>query len=191
MSTTAREHLEDEARAYWDAEVYAAWEGISALRLAAGFATPGVEGLRADLEGASVPAVLAEVRRLERLAWALLEHPEAPAFEDRSGATDDYGGPPTCLEYAQHALDEAWRILTAAVRRTRSLRALMALALAGGRIATVRARMWWVARPTAAPAYKSRRPRPAALLSLTRAAHAPPHAVEIPASVLIAGGGPL
>ena len=177
MSMTAREYLEDEAAAWWRDEVDCAWDSALNLRHAVGHADVAA--------GPPFMAGMAEVRWMLALACHLLKNPDSPVDD-----TWDEG--PTALEGAQCALDKAWRILTTLMRRTRSLRDLMAFGLAASRVAVLRAR---IAHRSVAPSHtphgRSRTGTVADVLrSLTQAAHAPP-LVGAPSRPVIAGGGPL
>lgn len=195
--------LEDErGLAWWEGEIAAQRETLGIIRIIAGIENPALAAFRdahnlehirpsAHVNSPAVAAVLAEVARLEALAEHYLDNADE-SYPLASGAFDPTEGVcRTGLEIAEALADAAWRLLSAAQRRTRSLRSLMPLWVAGGRIAALRARISRGIRPTAAALTKSRPPASAAVRSLTRAAHAPPHTVEIPASVLMAGGGPL
>jgi hypothetical protein len=178
----------DAGAAAWFEAVNSANQSRLALRCATGFASNAPEGMRVPLEGPATAAAMGEIRRLEGQVWRLLEHPEDPAWEDRHG--EGYG--PTSLEVAEQVLAAAWRILTSAARRTRSLRARIGLALSLIRIGVLRARI--AHRSPAQSRTPSSRSRTGPLAdvfrSLTQAAHAPPRVVANPRPA-IAGGGPL
>jgi hypothetical protein len=195
--------LEDErANEWWDREIAAQREALGVLRIIAGIEDPavaafreahGLEPLRrsAHVDSPAAAAVLAEVSRLEALAEHYLDNADE-SYPLASGVYDPSEG--WCrsgLEIAEALTDAAWRLLSAAMRRTQSFRALMPLRIAGGRIAALRARISRLLRPTAAALTKSHRPEAEAVGSLTRAAHAPPRTAEITATVQTAGGGPL
>ena len=191
----------EQALEWWEGEIAAQREDLGVLRIIAGIDDPevsafreahGLEPLRrsAHVDSPAVAAVLAEVARLEALAEHYLDNAD-DSYPLASGAFDPPAGlSRSGLEIAEALTDAAWRLLTAAMRRTRCLRSLMPLWVAGGRIAALRSRIGGQ-RPAAAPLTKSHHTASVAVHSLTRAAHAPPHTVEIPATVLTAGGGPL
>jgi hypothetical protein len=178
----------DAGAAAWFEAVDGAWQYLTTLRCAAGLSRNAPEGMRVSIEGPARPAVMGEIRRLEKHVWRLLEDPGAPAWEDKYGE----GFAPSSLEVAEQVLDEAWRILTSAARRTRSLRARIALALSIARIGVLRARI--AHRSPATSHTPSRRSRTGPLAdvfrSLTQAAHAPPRVAAYPRPA-IAGGGTL
>lgn len=178
--------LEDErATAWWEGEIAAQRETLGIIRLIAGIEHPAITAFRdahdlerlepsAHVNSPAVAAVLAEVARLERLAEHYLDHADE-SYPLASGAYDPTEGiHRSGLEIAEALADAAWRLLSAAQRRTRCLRSLMPLWVAGGRITALRARITGGKRPTAAALTKSRPPAVAAVQSLTRAAHAPP-----------------
>lgn len=180
------DYLADEAaNEWWEGEIAAQREALGVLRIIAGLEDPAVTafrrehgleplGVSAHVDSPAVAAVLAEVARLERLAEHYLERADE-AFPLASGAFDPMEGlSRTGLEIAEALVDAAWRLLSAAQRRTRCLRSLMPLWIAAGRIANLRAHIHGGTRPAAAPLTRSHRPASAAVQSLTRAAHAPP-----------------
>lgn len=186
---------EDEALAWWADEIERNRERLGIVRIIAGIHDPevdahresiGLEPLRGPFPHADSPAVvavLAEVARLERLAQGYLEDPEA-MYPAGDGAL-------TGLEIAEHFTDAACRLLSAAVRRTHSLKALVGLRVASGRIAALRSHTTSPPRPTAVRPIEAYTPAGPEVMSLTHAAHAPPAGGVQTASVLIAGGGPL
>jgi len=182
--------LDAGAEAMWE-KLDRTYSQLSNLRCAAGLARRAPNAMRADIEGPSIAAVRGEIRRLERWAWELLETPDEPGFHDERGAWEY--GVPSCLEVAEEAIAEAWRILAVAIRSTRCLRARMGLALSLARVGVLRARI--AAHRSSAtshtPSHRSRTGTVADVVrSLTQAAHAPPR-VALYRCPAIAGGGPL
>jgi len=178
------EHAMGEADEWFAGEVDAAFCSLYDLRLAAGLCEPDGRFVSLDLEGAAVAAGIAEVARLEGMAWALLQTPDERTY-NRYG----YEGP-AHLESAQTALHRAWRIIAAAIRSTRCLRARMGLALSLFRIGILRARITAhrSPAPNRTPSGWSRAGIVADVFqSLTQAAHAPPR-VALNRCPAIAGG---
>ena len=178
VSMTPDEYMTDAALEYFDKELGAASDSFCNLRHAARCADVA--------HGAPFVAGMAEVRRLLTLADHLLDDPLAVMY-DKYG----YEGP-LQLCAAWDVLDEAWRILTTLMRRTRSLRDLMAFGLAASRVAVLRARIAHRSRGTRHTAHGRSRTGPIAEVfrSLTQAAHAPPRVAAYPLPAT-AGGGPL
>ncbi len=95
------------------------------------------------------------------------------------------------LELADVLARQAWSLLTATIRRTRSLRSLIGLGLAARRVTSLRIRIaGHKAATLRIPPARALTPAAGALRSLTRAAHGPP----LPGSYRLSattGGGPL
>jgi len=153
-----------------------AWAAI-ALRGGALLAGPGTVSAHAEI---ARHMTLAE----DYLANADDTYPlECGAYEPGLGISR------TGLEAAEDSLADAWRILTAALRITRSLRALVGLALLAGRVTALRIRI--AGRKAATlriPPARALTPAAGALRSLTRAAHGPPVVGPYRLSVTAGGG---
>ncbi len=148
-------------------------------------------GVRDGVVGPEASVVMASVRRLTARAEEYLEDPDA-TYPLASGAYEPLDGiSRTGLEVADALAHTAWNLLTAAIRRTCSLRARIELALAARRVASLRIRIaghkGTTLRTTPARALT---PAAWALRSLTRAAHGPPLPGPYRLSA-ITGGGPL
>ncbi len=156
-------------------------------------AAAGARALRSRQEarGPGTDAMLIEIRRLTALAEACLADAQG-TYPLKSGAYYPLDGiSRTGLEVAEDLACTAQRLVTAAIRRTHSLRALMGFALVARRVASLRSRI--AGRKAATlriPPARALTPAAGALRSLTRAAHGPP----LPGSYrlsAITGGGPL
>lgn len=176
---------DERAREWWEGEIAAQREALGVIRIIAGIDDPAVAAFRAahgleplrrsaHVDSPAVAAVLAEVARLEALAEHYLDNADG-AYPLASGAFDPAAGlSRSGLEIAEALADAAWRLLSAAMRRTRTLQALMPLRVAAGRVDSLRRRIATKRRPAPSRPTTSRRPETAAVQSLTHAAHAPP-----------------
>lgn len=177
------EAASDAAWEWAQGEIAEVFENLGAIAIAGGCGTFADDMARmgetvkpcAEVDSPAVAVILAEVGRLQRLAEEHLADPWEVHEICRLGR--ETGETVHGLEIAQCLADRAWHLLAWAQRRTLSLRSLMGLSLAAQRISAIRETAYRGQRPPAARIKGSRRPRPAdAVLSLTRAAHAPPAA---------------
>ncbi len=130
---------------------------------------------RQEASGPGTAAVLTEIKRLTALAEDYLET-AGGSYPLECGAYDPFEGiARTGPKWAAALAHTAWNLLTAAIRRTRSLRARIGLALAARRVASLRIRI--AGRKAATfriPPARALTPATGAFQSLTRAAHGPP-----------------
>ncbi len=146
---------------------------------------------RQEARGPGTDAMLTEMRRLTALAEACLAD-AGGTYPLESGAYYPLEGiSRTGLEVAEALASTVWKLLSAAIRRTNSLRTRIGLALVARRVASLRIRI--AGRKAATlrtPRARALTPAAAAFQSLTRAAHGPPlpGSYRLPATT---GGGPL
>lgn len=195
MSMTPEEYAEDEARAWWDAEIAGMRDNAGTCRTALNFPdVTRVNGHRLHLEPERAAFVAAGVEALLERAEYILAHPEA--YWPDTWGRDDLDlipfAPGTALEVAHAVIEKAWHLLMAAARSTRNARALARVAFAFVRVVRLRRRLAMRApRPVATFHARDRAERPAPLISLTQAAHGPPARGGFSMSPQLAGGGPL
>ena len=194
VSMTPEEYAEDEARAWWAAEIAGMRDNASTCRTALNFPDVTREnGRRLNLEPERAAFVAGHVETLLEGAEYVLANPEA--YWPDTWGRDDLDlipfAPSMALEVADRVIACAWRLLMAAARSTRNLRALMGIGRLMVRVAALRLRL--TNRPAQTVedrdtrAHRERRER---LISLTQAAHAPPRGA-LALSPAITGGGPL
>ena len=194
VSMTPEEYAEDEARAWWAAEIAGMRDNASTCRAALNFPDVTREnGRRLNLEPERAAFVAGHVETLLERAEYILANPEAywPDTWGRDDLDQIPFAPGIALEVADRVIACAWRLLMAAARSTRNLRALMGIGRLMVRVAALRLRL--TNRPAQTVedrdtrAHRERRER---LISLTQAAHAPPRGA-LALSPAITGGGPL
>jgi hypothetical protein len=162
-------------------------ESLTTCRTAADF--PGitrVNGQRITVEGPHAGAILSRVAHELDYAEAVLDNPEDALGHEWGEMAGE-----VALEVADRAIARAWRLLMAAARSTRNLRALMGIGRLMVRVAALRLRLTnRPARTVEDRDTRAHRERRAPLISLTQAAHAPPRGA-LALSPAITGGGPL
>lgn len=146
-------------------------EDLDALRMAAVFpSVTRVNGEHPTVEGPGAAFVVGRVMRDLEHAEALLANPTEYVGEEWGDLV-----PEVALEAAWRIISGAWRLLLRAALHTRTLRDLMALAVAVRRLAAIRRKALALSRRPERPRpLHARRARPAAVLGLSHAAHAPP-----------------